>query len=450
MGLGARVVAALKVFVEPSFWTGRDVADSAILPRTSYNYGWDLRQGLYSGVVMAPIQWVMRNFTEAPAVVERRLDGRWEEAEDHALALLLDRPNNFYDGDSMFKALMISYLLDGNAYLLKRRNSLGAVLELGYVPHWQLEPVSEIGRYFIDYYQHRVGSGRQIDPRDVVHLRFGLDPDDVRRGWSPLKPLLREVFTDDEASNYTATLLRNMGVPGLIITPKDGKLKVDVDELKEVQNYVDGMFSGDRRGKAMALRSPTEIHQFGANAQQMDLAALRDVVEERVCAALGLPAAVVGFGAGLQSTKVGATMKEMRRLAWVQSLIPMQNSIGRQLSMQLLPDFQSQTRRYRVRFDSSGVAAFTEEESERSDRIGLQVTRGILRVDRAQALLGLEVDETQKVYLRPSNAVAIDENGQAPIQITAGDTTGNGVAGGPGELEDQALSNPRMSGANGR
>jgi hypothetical protein len=33
-----------------------------------------------------------------------------------------------------------------------------------------------------------------------VHFRFGLDPDDPRKGYSPLKSVLREVFTDDEAA----------------------------------------------------------------------------------------------------------------------------------------------------------------------------------------------------------------------------------------------------------
>lgn len=100
-------------------------------------------------------------------------------------------------------------------------------------------------------------------------------------------------------------------------------------------------------------------------------------------------------------------MRELVRLAWAQCLIPMQHSLGRQLTAQLLPDFVSQTRRFRVRFDDSEVSAFQEENDLRTQIVTRQVQAGILRVDRAQDILGLEVDDTQKVYLRPSNSVPV-------------------------------------------
>ena len=56
-----------------------------------------------------------------------------------------------------------------------------------------------------------------------MHFRFGLDPENDRKGRSPLAGVLREVFTDDEAANYTASLLRNMGVPGIIVSRRGGR-----------------------------------------------------------------------------------------------------------------------------------------------------------------------------------------------------------------------------------
>src|SRR3546814_12138577 len=63
----------------------------------------------------------------------------------------------------------------------------------------------------------------------------------------------------------------------------------------------------------------------------MDLSAARDVAEERVCALLGIPAAVVGFGAGLQTAKVGATMGELRTLAWTNGVLPSARSLAGEL-----------------------------------------------------------------------------------------------------------------------
>jgi hypothetical protein len=129
-------------------------------------------------------------------------------------------------------------------------------------------------------------------------------------------------------------------------------------------------------------------------------------------------------------------MREKRRLAWVQCLTPMQKSMAKDLTAQLLPDYQSQLRRFRVRFDTSDVAAYQEEDDATAQRVGTLVQAGILRVDRAQEIMGLEVDETQKVYLRPSNSLPIDEKGD-PIKEATPNGAANGAA--PGRGDDQGV-----------
>lgn len=367
-------------------------------------------EGLRSNVVMAPVMWIMRTFTEAQLIVQRRLDTdvgsrMWEDVADHALEQLIERPNPAYDGDALWKATSVSYVMAGNGYWRKIRNVFGEVIELWYIPHWLLRPVgSSDGARFITHYEYRggVGEPERIAPRDIVHFRFGLDPENPRMGLSPLRPLLREVWTDDQASQFSETILRNMGVPGLMISPKADHAKPSPAAAKELEQFFETAFSGERRGKPLVMKIPTELTQFGFDPNKLMLANLRDISEERVCAVLGIPAAVVGFGSGLQSTKVGATMRELRRLAWVQCLIPMQKSLAKQVTAQLLPDFVAQLRRFRARFDTSDVSAFQEEDGLLTDRVTKMVASGVLRVDRAQVMLGLEVDPTQQVYLRPT------------------------------------------------
>ena len=405
------------------------------LPRTRYPYDRDVGIGLDSNVVMSPVNWVLRNFTEAESLVQRLVGNDWQPAPDHDLSMLLDTPNDFQDGDELWKATLVSYILDGNAYWLKVRNGFGNVIALWYIPHFLIEPRwPRDGQTFISHYEYRPEfRGTKIDllPRDVVHFRFGLDPRNTRKGMSPVRNLLREVFTDDEAANFSASILRNMGVPGGVIAPKDGSILPSSEDVKEMKHYMKTAFTGDRRGDWLVLGTPTETSQFGFNPQNLMLGNLRDVAEERVCAAIGVPAAVVGFGTGLQQTKVGATMKEMRRLAWVSCIIPMQNSLARQLTRQAMPDFQSQVRRFRVKFDTSHVSAFLEEETERADRVGSLVVRGILRVDKAQEELGLEVDPSQAIYLRPQSVVPVpvgEERADPPAPSSNGNSR-NGSGG---------------------
>jgi HK97 family phage portal protein len=392
------------------------------LPRTRYPYARDVRDGLGSNVVMAPVNWILRNFTEAELRMERRTDGLWTQLLDHPAVELIDRPNPFYDGDLLWKATLVSYVLDGNSYWLKIRNAFGEVVQLWYLPHMLVKPeYPRDGSEFISHYRYTPEfGGRHVDlaVEDVVHFRFGLDPRNVRMGLSPLKPLLREVFTDDEAANFSATILRNMGVPGGVIAPKDSSSLPTDDDVKAMKEYMRTAFTGDKRGEWLVLGTPTSTSQFGFDPQQLMVGALRDISEERVCAMLGVPAAVVGFGAGLQQTKVGATMKELRRLAWTSCLQPMQGSLARQLTSSLVPEFMSQSRRFRLWFDVSAVPAFQEEETEQARRVTLLVEKGVLRVDKAQEMLGLEVDPSQAVYLRPSGVSAVAEGDAGIVEPT--------------------------------
>src|SRR5690349_23597123 len=62
-----------------------------LLPRAHYNYARDVGEGLDSNVIMSPILWIARTFTEARAVVQaRKARGVWEESVDHELEALIE------------------------------------------------------------------------------------------------------------------------------------------------------------------------------------------------------------------------------------------------------------------------------------------------------------------------------------------------------------------------
>jgi HK97 family phage portal protein len=408
--------------------------DANLMPR-ALAFGGKESAYLSANVVMSPVMWIMRLIVEAHAIVQSRRAAAqpkeeeqpkekpaWEHSADHAAEILLDEPNPFYDGDILLQATIASFAPCGNAFWKKIRNSEGQVIQLWYLPHWLVKPKYPTdGSRYIDHYEYRSGIGEpeKIATRDIVHFRFGLDPRDPRMGLGPLGTILREVMTDEEASVFSAAILHNMGVPGLVLSPKDKTARPSPTDVDETKKYMQSQeFRGSGRGTALVFGTPMEIAQFGFDPNKLMLGSLRDISEERVCASLGLPAAVVGFGSGMQSTKVGATMRELVKMSWVGCLSPLTKSLAKQGTRQLLPDFVSQRRRFRIRFDTSEVSGFQEDENQLTDRVVKVTQGGILRVDRAQAALGLEVDPTQKIYLRPSNSMPIDEKGN-PITDAA-------------------------------
>jgi len=374
------------------------------LPNSKINYAQEVANGMRSSVVTSALCWVMRTFPEAPLVVQRNAEQRWETQHGHALARLIRRPNPFYGGRVLWMCTVLDFCF-GEAYWLKVRNGGNGLAELYWAPRGTITPKANPNSGALDYYEYRPGGSsapKDLSPDDVVHFRFGLDPSNPLRGFSQLAGIMREVYTDDQASNFTAAVLKNLGIVGLVLSPKEGVIpKEQMDYLKQ---YVKDGFTGDKRAQAAIFSGAINAQLLQYNLQGFDVGPIRDISEERVCAALGIPAAVIGFGTGLQQTKVGATMREMVKLAWQGGIEPNQAIIADELDRALLPEFQANVDLFRTQFDTSEVEALTETPRERADRVAILVEANIIKVSQAQRELGYPVDMAQDKYIRELTA----------------------------------------------
>lgn len=376
-----------------------------LAPRSKFDFLGSVGDGTGSATVMAPILWIARTFPEAPPRLRRKLgDGQLEQVRDHPLLRLLERPNPYFSGAVMWMATLMSWNVDGNAYWLKIRGRGQRPAELWWVPHWAMTPVGDEDRY-LTHYNYRVGGiTTPLNVEDVVHFRFGLDPDNPREGASPLKSVLREVFTDDEAANFTASLLRNMGVPGLMISP-DSPVPPTPEDVAATKQYMRDQFGGDNRGEPLVMSGPTKIQQFGFSPEQMNLRALRRIPEERVTAVLGLPAVVAGLGAGLDRSTF-TNMGEAREMAYVSNIIPTQRLLGEEIRHQLLGDFESDPWSFVLDFDLTEVRVLQEDRAKQAQRLSNAVVGGWMSVAEARREAGLPVSEAHDVFLRPLNLLA--------------------------------------------
>lgn len=407
-----RVLPEAKVQLGEIPISGQNTSFSLQLPRER-DPSRVIGDGSGTSIAQAIINWYINAFPEAlPQVTAPDVESGIRLAlPDHELVELLENPNPFYGGDEMFAGMIVSDIVDGNSYLLKLRNASGRLAQLWWVPHTLLEPIGSPQRNgaFIEYYEYRVsGSRYEIPITEIVHLRHGLDPGNPRKGMSRLKGQLRELMTDEEAGRFTAALVANMGVPGLILSPKEGS-KQDINEPTAMlmKAKLDQGVGGSNRGRSVVLSGATDIVEFGFSPEQMDLSSVRGVPEERVSAALSVPAAVVGFGTGLSQTKVGATMKELREMAAEQGLVPLWRRFGKALHRQLMYEYQTGITQFRFGFYTGDVRVLQEDKQKKHERTDRDVEAGILDVASAQGVLGYEVDESQRVYLRSSLKVAV-------------------------------------------
>lgn len=409
-----------------------------------------------SDVVMAPIHWVMRTFPEAPlSMREWKVDSdtgemKSEPIMEHALLSLIEKPNPFYDLDTLWASTVLSYNIDGNAYWMKVYGNGGMPVQLWWVPHTMMSPLlpgeldgagSQNDDVFINYYRYSVpGLGEYfIPPEDVVHFRFGQDIDNPRKGLSPLKSALREVYTDQEAADWTATLLKNGAIPGITISPDGSGMQsggyINENDLRTTKQYMENQFTGRGRGKPHVSSMPIKIEQFGFSPEQMSLRDLRRLPEERISALLGIPAIVAGLGAGLDRSTY-SNFHEARESAYESNIIPTQTKFATTIKHQLLEkNFMDKPKRrgrgrgkeregkkeekLEVFFDITNVRVLQEDENTKVERLSRGVNSGWMRVSEARREQNLPTNEYDEVYLRPQGIVEVvaDEERPDPIDM---------------------------------
>lgn len=419
LGLVDRTRLALKQFWTPPTSSGWALGAGLSKERS---YGRDVGDGTRSSLVEACVSWIANAFTQAvPVVMRYSGDDHFGEADRrHPAARLIRRPTydpvtgrSYYSWIPLIKATVMSVVADGNGYWRKRRSVVRRPAQIWYIPHWMMEPKHQSGSGdFVSYYEYRVNGQRaEVDPEDIVHFRDSIDPDNQLKGVSKLRKLLREIFTDEEAARWTAALLRNNGVPGVVIAPDAGAAAPSEDEAKLIKARFMEDFTGDRRGEPIVLGAPTKVQQYGFSPENMKLGELRDIPEERVSAVLGIPAAVAGLGAGLQTAKVGATMAELVDLAWQNGVLPLSRLIAGEITEQLLPDFEV-SNDIEFAFDTSRVPIMADYQFKIAQKHEMLVKGGIEMRSEARRANQLKTSSDDDVYVIQAGVTMVKPDGK--------------------------------------
>jgi len=412
------------------------------LPSSRYDYARECGDLWLNSAVGPTIGWIQRNFVEAELqVVDEDDDGNQKKRHGHPMITMIESPNPYYSGIDLWYATVLSYCVNGNAYWLKARDNDGAgrTVQLWWCPHWMLYPQwPDDGSKFISHYLYRInGVDTPVAVEDVVHFRFGLDPLNSRMGLSPLAAVLREVCTDNEISNYSASIMRNMGVPGMVVSPKESGAIIPFGEEQNIRARFEAAFTGDDRGLPLINTVPLDITVPGFNPDQLAIEVMRKVPEERITAALGIPASVVGLGAGLDRSTFN-NLKESRQAAYENGIIPMQKAVAVTLNRQLLIDFEDGDPGTTVPIENQPdptptdaktvwnyrkVTVLQEDLNKKSERYGQLFKDGLIKRSEGRSELGYAITPDDEVYssdVETANQVEIAKSTPRPVAAGGG------------------------------
>lgn len=331
-------------------------------------------------------------------------DGLGEPRESHPLRQLLADPNPMLTEFELFELTDIHLELAGTAFWEIVRDRAGRPSQL-----WPLRP--DLVRFLRQrdgrtrYGYVLPGRGGVVDlGTDVLQFKYP-NPVDPLVGQAPLRPAVRAVALDNEATDFVKTLLQNRAVPGVVITTQQ---QVDQDISDRLSARWKQKFSGSKRGEPAVLQKGMDVKTLGLDLNALEFPDLRTISETRICSAFGVPPILIGAKAGLDRSTF-ANYKEARTSFWEETIMPLQRRIGDVITSRLLPQVLEAEftlpRRVTVKWDRSQVLALKESEHAIWERANNALRAGAITVADFRRIVGLPAVPGSDVFLRPAGVI---------------------------------------------
>lgn len=398
-----------------------------------------------SSLVAAGVTWLANTLPEPDIQVKkgflRKRNGKPRDdsvIESHPLYRLLDRPNPYTSGSTLWKAFAYSWIIRGNVYFLKLRNNSGNVIQLWYEPHFNVrarwindkqgEYISgdrstshksiernDDPRAFINYYELTRDSQRyRVEVADVVHFRDGIDPFNTRYGISRLTTILREIYGDSAAASYAANLLSGNAVIPYVLGIDDKEGSLQPEDLDRIKSRLLEQTTGKNAGQPLVVTSRVSFERTGLTPVEADMRQSRMMAQDIFSAVTGIPSVVLNFSSGMDRS-IYNNMSEADRRAVQSYLIPLWWHRDQEFTHQLLRDIDSDESHF-VESDLSEVGVLQEDENAKWERVGKAYQDGLLKRGEARQAITYEAAEDGSddvYYVRTGSETVSPEQEQA-------------------------------------
>ena len=358
-------------------------------------------------------------FSEPPLEVFQAKQEGEEKILNHPASMLMKKPSPYLSGNLLNQYIISSISVAGDSFILKLRNDSGQVVQLYPLIPDQVDVKGNSEELITHYEYKQKGQTLHIKREDMIHLREKIDPRNHRRGLAPLRSVLVEVLGDAAASQMAAALVKNMGVPGVVISPKND-LSMTSDEAENIAEVFGRRFGGENRGRPLVISGgEVDIQTLSFTPRDLEIGKLRHVNEERISAVLGVPAILAGLGSGLANATY-SNAKELREFFTEQKLIPMWKNVSNDLTNQLLLEDFEDDNSYSFKYDLSDVRALSQDEDAEMQRVVQGLNAGFITVAEARKATGFNSDNpNMDVYLRGLTQVEVPADG-SDVRIFSG------------------------------
>jgi HK97 family phage portal protein len=366
-----------------------------------------------NGVVASAIDWYVRNYPQATPRYYRPVDSQQAEpVEDHPVLQLMAQPDPMIMGSLFWGWCIQDYKLFGNTYLRKIRSSTrGTVTALQFLPQDMVRPVGNGVNPLTHYIYTTDGRSFDIPVSDIIHIRYGRDPSDIRIGRAPLTAVLREIATDNTASTTAYGLLANGAMPSLIVGPdaKETSVDMSMDDARQVKRQLHEDLTGDGSGGIVVMTGAYKMDRVSLTPSELALDSVRRVPEERICSALGINPMVLGLGSGLERSTY-SNYERAQQAAWEDGMVPLLRTLADAITADLLPEYPETQQGDYIMYDLETVRALADDMQAEAVRAEKLYKAGIIDRAEAKRIAGLEAVPEDEGQLHPT-AIPVQSGG---------------------------------------
>ena len=361
---------------------------------------------MLNSIVAISMDFFIRAYAEAVPMVYRLIPGsetEYEKDPSHPLLALLANPQYGLAPSRFWSNVIIDYKTSGNVYIRKiRKSTNGPVIGLQFLPYQTCAPQGDGTNPLTHYNYMNDGQVYRIKLSDLIHISYARDPEDMRLGRSPLMSCLREIATDNQTSSTSYGMMKNSGLPSLLVGPDATDQAVDVsdDDLRTLKKRLQDSFTGDNAGSVAVMSGPFKVEKVSHTPSDMAFDVVRHTPEERITAALGLNCLVLNLSAGLQNSTYN-NLQEATQNAWDNGVIPLLRVIAESITQELLPEFTETQIGDFFDFDLSDIKALKDDSYKEAQKAELLFKAGIIDRAEAKRLIGMDFNPTDEQIYHP-------------------------------------------------
>jgi len=289
----------------------------------------------------------------------------YEDAPDHRLQELLDRPNK-QDGASEFRYnYFINKLTTGNAFI----EAIKPTESRPPIEIWNLPPLSISLNKSNNFYDKIIelyfnwGTTSKTIPKELfMHSKY-YNPDGSVWGLSPLSAARRAVKMINDGEDWNVALIQNGAKPEYVIVVPEGTGEQQRENIKK--DWMDRYAGKNNIGKEpfVAEGDFMKFEQLGYNVKDMDWANSNLTSMRKVYDVYGVSSESFND----PETKTMSNKKEAIRALYTDRVLPEYESFIDELTRWLVPMYGDEN--ITLTMDLSGIDALNEEKDKVATRM---------------------------------------------------------------------------------